>query len=77
MQHSIDEGRHAPPVTRRYLAWVIPVSVALIVLIGAGAWIGIRGLAAKHALENAQSLIVDLALRGDSLVLRRHRLKTN
>ena len=63
MRHSANSGRNRIPVKRRFLRWVIPVVVVVIVVIGAAAWLGTRGLAAKHSLESAQSLIGDLQIK--------------
>jgi hypothetical protein len=66
MGHGMETSRHTPPRKRIWLYWVVPVSLVLIVLIGAGAWLGVRGLAAKHALETAQSLIVHLQAKASA-----------
>lgn len=66
MGHGMETPRHTPPRKHTWLYWVVPVSLVLIVLIGAGAWLGVRGLAAKHALETAQSLIVDLQAKASA-----------
>ena len=60
MSHGANVSRYATRRRLRWFYWVIPVSLLLLVIVGVGVWLGVRGLAAKHALESAQSLIVDL-----------------
>ncbi|MEO8261275.1 MAG: DUF4012 domain-containing protein [Pseudolysinimonas sp.] len=48
--------RAAAPNWRRRLVWIVPV----VLLVGAVAWVGVRGLLAKSELEQAQALIRDM-----------------
>jgi hypothetical protein len=61
LKHSHVVGRHGSFPDRRTVRTVlIVVGAVLIISIGAGAWVGVRAMSAKHSLESAQGLIGDL-----------------
>lgn len=61
LKHSHVVGRHGSFRDRRTVRTVlIVVGAVLIIGIGAGAWVGVRAMSAKHSLESAQGLIGDL-----------------